>query len=64
MCYLAENKRATDMLEKLIILGLICVIGILWVVIQVLKNKLRDARKEIASWKLAVASHENERNIW
>jgi hypothetical protein len=52
------------MLEKLVILGLICIIGLLWVVIQVLKKKLCDARREIASWKLAVASYEKEANSW
>lgn len=48
------------MLEKLAILLLLCVIGILWVVIQVLKRKLRDARKECVSWKIAAEHWEKQ----
>jgi hypothetical protein len=53
-----------DMLAITIIGVLICVIGLLAIWIDVLRRRLRDARREIASWKLAVASCEGERNSW
>jgi hypothetical protein len=50
---------------KLIIIGvLLCVICIMGVAIQVLSRKLCDARREIASWKLACSTYENERQSW
>lgn len=43
---------------------LLCIVAIQWIVIQLLRRKLRDARKEVASWKLACANYEQERSSW
>jgi hypothetical protein len=63
-CATLRKKAATDMLEKLIILGLICIIGILGIVIEVLWGKLQRARAHADSWKLAVEHLEKERARW
>ena len=52
------------MLETIAIGVLLCVIGIEGIAIRVLLRKLRDARREVASWKLAVASYEKENGSW
>lgn len=52
------------MLEKLIIAILLCIIFILVIFLRVQNRKLRDARKEVVSWKLACAAHENDRKSW
>ncbi len=48
------------MLEITIIGVLLGVIGILAVVIQCLLRKLRDARQQVVSWKLAAEHWERE----
>jgi hypothetical protein len=60
MCYDPAKTRATDMLEKIAILVLLCVIGILVTFLQVERRKLRDARRENASLRLAVDHWERE----
>lgn len=52
------------MLAITIIVVLLCVIGVLSIYTSMLRRKLRDAQREIASWKLAVASYEKERSSW
>lgn len=52
------------MLENISMLLLMCICGLQWIVIQALRKKLRDALKEVHSWKLACASYENERRSW
>jgi len=41
---------------------LLCIVGIQFIFLHVLLRQLRDARKEVASWKLACASYEKERD--
>lgn len=52
------------MLQTIAIGVLLCVIGIEAVAIRVLLRKLRDSRREVASWKLAVESYEKEQSSW
>lgn len=52
------------MLEKILILVLLCINGIQYIAFKVRSRQLNDARREIASWKLAVGWDENERNSW
>lgn len=52
------------MLEKLIIAVLLCIVGILFISLRVLIRQLREARREIASWKLAVESYQKEHDSW
>lgn len=52
------------MLEIATIVVLLCIIGLLFIWISMMRRKLRDAHKEIASWKQACANYENERASW
>lgn len=52
------------MLEITAIFLLICICALQWIVIQMLRRKLRDSQREVASWKLAAASYDKEANSW
>lgn len=52
------------MLEKFIILLLLCIIGILGIVIEVLWGKLQRARKHANSWKLHAEHYEKQARGW
>lgn len=52
------------MLEKLLILILLCIIGLLAITIEVLWQKLKRARAHAESWKLAAEHLEKEARGW
>lgn len=52
------------MLERIIILLLLCVIGLMGVAIEVLWEKLKRARQHADSWKLAAEHWEKKANGW
>jgi hypothetical protein len=53
MCYAAKKTRATDMLEKMIIGVLLCIVGIQFVFLKVMWRRVRTAENHARSWKLA-----------
>jgi hypothetical protein len=59
-----NEKRATEMLEIMCIGVLLCIVAIQFVSMRVLLRKLRDARKEIESWKLAADSLRDQLQSW
>lgn len=52
------------MLKTIAIGCLLCVIGIMGIAIQVLWQKLCDARKHAVSWKLAAEHWERQARGW
>lgn len=43
---------------------LIGIVGIQWISMRVLLKNLREAQKEVASWKLAAEHWEKQANGW
>lgn len=52
------------MLEKIVILILLCIIGVMAVTIGVLRRQLRRAWQHADSWKLLAEHAEKQANGW
>jgi hypothetical protein len=59
-----NEKRATEMLEIMCIGVLLCIVAIQFIFMRVLLRQLRDARREVASWKLAAESLREQISSW
>jgi hypothetical protein len=53
-------KGATDMLERMAIAVLLCIVGVLFISLKAALRRAREAEKHARSWKLAAEHWEKE----